>query len=69
MSKDTLFGVLTAIALGYCGWLGVQVVSIKSEVSVVAHQTDQMWNEFIQRRVGLGLKPISNDTASIEASQ
>ncbi len=69
MSKDALLGTLTAIALGYCGWLGVQVVSIKSDVSVVAHQTEQMWNEYIQRRTGLDHKPISNDTANNQTSR
>jgi len=67
MSKDALLGILAAISIGYCGWLGMQVVSIKTNVSVVAHQTEQMWNEFLQRRTGLDHEPISNDTASIEA--
>jgi len=47
----------------------VQVVSIKSDVSVVAHQTEQMWNEYIQRRTGLDHKPISNDTANNQTSR
>tara|TARA_R110000796_G_scaffold62831_1_gene144949 strand:- start:452 stop:643 length:192 start_codon:yes stop_codon:yes gene_type:complete len=47
MTKERLIEVLFVISIAYFGWLGVQVVSIKSELSVVAHQTEQMWGKYL----------------------
>lgn len=47
MTKERLMEVLCVICLGYFGWLGVQVIDIKSDLSIVAHRTEQMWEKYI----------------------
>ncbi len=60
MSKARLSELLAVIALGYCGWLGTQVVSIRAEVSVVAHQTEALWKDFVIRSMNVEHRPNSN---------
>ena len=60
MTKERLIEVLFVICLGYFGWLGVQVIDIKSDLSIVAHRTEQMWGKYID-----DIK-VSNLTTSVE---
>jgi|GEM_PF-6657707 len=60
MTKERLMEVLCVICLGYFGWLGVQVIDIKSDLSIVAHRTEQMWGKYID-----DIK-VSNLTTSVE---
>ena len=58
MTKQRLIEVLCVISLGYFGWLGVQVVDIKSDLSSIAHKTEQLWENYVDN---LALSNVATD--------
>ena len=76
MTRKRLLDVVCIAAVGYFGWLGIQVVNIKTEVTVSSVQLKKntqmlvpLWEDLVIRRSSVDTKQGLDEQANFQAGK
>ena len=76
MTRNRLVDVVCIVAVSYFGWLGLQVVNIKTEVTVSSVQLKKntqmlvpLWEDLVIRRSSVDTKQGLDEQANLQAGK